>query len=124
MPRGNSMGPVGQGPMTGRAAGLCRGSGIPGYANRKPGYGIGMSVGRGRGFGGGRGWRHWFYATGLSGWMRSGRGNTPDRSLAPHLNPGPDAERQVLENRAAELQSELDAIKKRLSEIETGNAAQ
>jgi hypothetical protein len=43
---------------------------------------------------------------------------------APPQQSGSEIEKQVLENQAATLQSELDAIKKRLSEIETGNAAQ
>jgi len=81
MPAGDRTGPMGQGPMTGRAAGFCAGFGVPGYANR-PGIGgflsrfnpfglfgrgaaavagFGRGRGRGRGFGrgGGRG-RRWF----------------------------------------------------------------
>ncbi|MCK4547155.1 MAG: DUF5320 domain-containing protein [Candidatus Eisenbacteria sp.] len=33
MPRGNGTGPMGMGPMTGRAAGYCAGFGVPGYMN-------------------------------------------------------------------------------------------
>ena len=33
MPRGNGTGPMGLGPMTGRAAGYCAGYGVPGYMN-------------------------------------------------------------------------------------------
>ena len=33
MPRGDRTGPMGMGPMTGRAAGYCAGYGVPGYAN-------------------------------------------------------------------------------------------
>ena len=43
MPGGNMTGPMGLGPMTGRAAGLCAGYPAPGY----------MSPVSGRGFGGG-----------------------------------------------------------------------
>jgi hypothetical protein len=50
MPRGDGTGPLGLGPMTGRAAGLCAGNGVPGYAN--PSFGRGFRVGRGRRFGG------------------------------------------------------------------------
>jgi len=39
MPRGDGTGPLGMGPMTGRAAGYCAGYGMPGYMN--PGYGRG-----------------------------------------------------------------------------------
>jgi hypothetical protein len=40
---------------------------MPGYVNRAGSY-----FGRGRG--GGRGWRHRFYATGLTGWQRAAYG--------------------------------------------------
>jgi len=65
MPGGDRTGPWGMGPMTGRAAGLCAGYGMPGYANPIRGRGFGMGFGgRGGGWGrgvggGGRGWRNW-----------------------------------------------------------------
>ena len=78
MPFGDGTGPAGMGPMTGRAAGYCAGYSVPGYMNPIPGRGF---WGRGRGFGwfgrgrgGGRGWRNWYYATGLPGWQRAGMG--------------------------------------------------
>ena len=55
MPRMDGTGPEGLGPMTGGGRGLC----APG-------------TGRGRG---GRGWRHEYYATGLTGWERGARAN-------------------------------------------------
>jgi len=61
MPRGDGTGPMGVGPMTGRAAGYCAGNGIPGFAN--PG-GTGFGAGMGRGC---RGFRHRYYATGVPG---------------------------------------------------------
>jgi hypothetical protein len=117
---------MGMGPMSGRAAGYCAGLGMPGYANPLPGRGFGMGFGRGRGgrgrgfgFGGGaRGWRHMFYATGLPGWARFSGYPAPN----PQLDP--ETEKQALKNQADALQSELDFIKKRLSEIETGAAAE
>ena len=72
MPFGDGTGPLGMGPMTGRAAGFCAGFGQPGFANPvpgrrfagyraplPPGYGYGYGYGFGRGFGRGlgRGWR-------------------------------------------------------------------
>ena len=42
MPRGDRTGPMGAGPMTGRAAGFCAGNTAPGYAN--------FGGGRGRGW--------------------------------------------------------------------------
>ncbi|NSW90105.1 MAG: DUF5320 domain-containing protein [Firmicutes bacterium] len=64
MPRGDGTGPMGMGPMTGRAAGFCAGFSVPGYMNPFPRYGIG--------FGRGRGFRRMAYLTGLPGWIRFG----------------------------------------------------
>jgi len=108
MPRGDRTGPMGMGPMTGRGAGYCAGFGIPGYANTVLGHG----------FGGGRGWRHCFYATGLPGWARFGG------YAAPYSQPDPKMEKQALKNQADALQSELDLVKKRLSEIESETTEQ
>lgn len=117
MPGGDRTGPMGLGPMTGRAGGYCAGFGMPGYMNPAPGRGMGYGRGRGfrgRGFGGGgRGWRHWYYATGQPGWMRYGF------NAAPYQNPDPEIEKQELLHQAQALQSELDSIKKRLSEMES-----
>jgi hypothetical protein len=116
MPRGNRTGPMGMGPMTGRGAGYCAGFGAHGFMNPMTGRGAGLGFGRGRcgrgvGFGvGGRGWRHWFYATDLPGWMRFG-----GQSLAAN----PEAEKQNLKAQADFLQSELDRIKTRLNEMDT-----
>jgi hypothetical protein len=82
-----------------------------------------MGFGRGgsfwdRGFGGGRGWRHGFWATGLPGWMRFSPPAGPD------VKPDPQTEKQALKSQAEALQSELDFIKKRLGEIESETAAQ
>jgi len=121
MPRGDRTGPMGMGAMTGRAAGFCAGFGAPGYANPIPGRGFGRGFGRGRGFGGGgRGWRHWFYATGQPGWMRFGEYAAPYGYPTPYQTPDPETEKQALTDQADALQSELEFIKKRLSEIETG----
>ena len=106
MPRGDRTGPSGMGPMTGRGAGYCAGFGMPGFANPAPGRGFG---------GGGRGWRHWFYATGMPGRMRFGGYDVP------YPQPDPESEKQALKNQAEALQSELDSIKKRLAEVESGN---
>jgi hypothetical protein len=63
MPRGDRTGPMGMGPMTGRAAGLCAGYPGPGYmypygGGRLPYRGFGRGRGRGTGWrqGFGRGW--------------------------------------------------------------------
>ena len=77
MPGGNRTGPEGLGAMSGRGAGFCAGSSAPGYMSDSGRRGL---AGRGRGFrgrGGGRGWRNWFHATGLPGWLRLGFGYPP-----------------------------------------------
>ena len=115
MPRGDGTGPTGMGQITGRAAGYCAGFGMPGFANAVPGRGYG---------GGGRGWRHWFYATGRPGWMRFGGGASPYAYAATYQRPEPDVGKQALKNQAEALQSELDFIKERLSDVEAGSAAE
>ncbi len=125
MPRGDKTGPTGMGPMTGRAAGYCAGYRMPGYTNPLPGRGFGMGFGRGRGawsrgFGGGRGWRNMFYASGLEGpcrgdqpgWMRFGG------YAAPEIDPDPEMVKQALKSQADYLQNELDTIRKRLEAVE------
>ncbi|MBN2399606.1 MAG: DUF5320 domain-containing protein [Candidatus Aminicenantes bacterium] len=118
MPRGDRTGPRGMGPMTGRAAGFCAGYEMPGYTNHLPGRGFGMGFGRGRGAwgrgfaGGGRGWRNMFNASGQPGWMPYGG------YAAPVANADPEMEKQSLKNQADYLQGELDAIRKRLEEVE------
>jgi len=54
MPKGDKTGPMGVGPMTGRAVGYCAGYSVPGYFNPIGGYGRGWRRGYGRGFGRGR----------------------------------------------------------------------
>jgi len=120
MPRGDATGPMGMGPMTGRGAGYCAGYGVPGYVNNIPGRGFGMGFGRGASFGGrggrggGFGFRNRFYATGVPGWARFGGG-----MAAPYQSIDPELEKQALGNQAEILQTELDAIKKRLEELNT-----
>lgn len=84
MPRGDGTGPMGMGPMTGRAAGYCTGSGVPGFANPVPRQGLGFrrgygsfarGAGFGRGGGFGRGFSRGFNYAGRGGGFR-GRGAT------------------------------------------------
>src|SRR6056297_1652458 len=117
MPAGDRTGPVGYGPMTGRAAGLCAGYGVPGYTN--PGFGRGRGFGRGggfgfrggfgrgagRGFGFGRAWGPAPYA---------GYGYYP----APAA-PGSQEELNALKQESEYLKTELENINKRISELQT-----
>ena len=102
------------GPMTGRGAGYCAGYGAPGYANPIPGRGFGM--GRRRG-GGGRGWRHQYYATGLPGWARFGY--APAWANSPYAAPpAPEQETEFLKAQADALKQQLDAVSRRIAELE------
>ena len=129
MPRGNRTGPRGMGSMTGRAAGYCAGSRVPGFLNAAFGRGLGTGYGRGAGtagagFGGGRGRRNIFHATGRPGWVRDG-GNVPAYGYpVPYGNSDPEIEKRALRSQADALQAEMDFIKKRLNEIETGTPAE
>ncbi len=116
MPARDGTGPMGQGPVSGRAAGRC--AAAPGPASgRTMGGGPGRGWGCGaRGGGGGRGWRHGRVGVGWLEWMR-GR-STP----APSEPADYAGDRRVLSDRAAALQAELDRINSRLSETRTGRA--
>ena len=117
MPGGNGTGPMGMGPMTGRAAGYCAGYDRPGYANPVPGRGFGRGAGFGRGFGGGRGWRNRFYATGMPGWQRAGMGWGGFAEAAP---PAPTREQELaaLKSQTEYADPELESMRKRIAELE------
>lgn len=113
MPRGDRTGPMGMGPMTGRAAGYCAGYNVPGYANPIPGRGYGM--GWGGGWGRGWRWRNWYYATGLPGWARFGYAPT----YGPYApQPTKEQEAEMLKEQAEWLRGQLDAISQRIAELE------
>ena len=113
MPRGDRTGPIGQGPMTGRAAGFCAGYGAPGYVNAGYGYG------RGGGFGGGgRGWRHMYYATGLPRWAR---GYAPYSPVGQYPSSGefsPEREVEALRAQSDYFQKQIDVLNDRIRELE------
>ena len=110
MPGGDRTGPMGMGPMTGRAAGFCAGNRAPGYMNVGGGRGFGMGSGCGfGGHGGGRGRRNMFQATGLPGWARGG---------VPVMS-APAQELAVLKQQAEYLGTALENIRKRVQEIES-----
>ncbi len=118
MPRGDRTGPRELGAMTGRGAGYCAGFQTSGYANQISGRGFGMGFGRGGGFmGGGHGWRNWFHATGIPGWMKFGGNSEPSQKYDP------ETERQALKNQAEILQAEMGSIKKRLDELDASKGA-
>ena len=104
MPRRDGTGPEGLGPMTGRAAGNCAGSGVYGLANPAVGRGFGM----GRGRGGGYGCRNRFYATGQTGWQRA--------AMFPAATPVQQID--ALRGQAEYLEGTLEAIRKQLEALE------
>jgi hypothetical protein len=113
MPRGDRTGPWGKGPMSGRGLGFCAGYATPGFANA----GRGMGGGPRFGAGGGHGWRHQFYATGLPGWARSGYGPAWGAGPAGGVtNPGQETD--YLQRQAASLKATLADIEERLAELE------
>ena len=128
MPAGDGTGPMGMGPMTGRAAGYCGGYDAPGWANPVPGRGFGLGWGRGGAWGGrgagGGGWRHrhWYYATGVPGWARDPAGQPmgvpPAWGYGRYATaPTRDQEAEFLRQQAEWLKQQLDAISQRIEEL-------
>jgi hypothetical protein len=115
MPGGDRTGPMGMGPMTGRAAGYCASYPIPGYMNPyggRLGLGFGWGRGRGRGFG----WRRIGFPYGAMAYA-------PNGGALPYADPyalydTEEKEIEVLQSQSKLLQDELSAINKRISEIE------
>lgn len=123
MPGRNGKGPMGMGPGSGRGAGRCRGRGFgaSGYTNTGSrwesniGFDPSDAVDRGQP-GRGRGWRNMFRATGLPGWLRSGDAPVLDQ------NQNSEEEKALLANRLEILQTEIESIKQRLSEMKSDAA--
>lgn len=98
MPGGDGTGPMGYGPMTGRAAGFCAGSPVPGYRNA----GRGGFWGRGRGF---RGWGRGF-GRGFGFWPANAPTQTPEQEL------------DDLKQQAELLQGSLNQINSRIEQLQ------
>ena len=115
MPGGDRTGPMGMGPMTGRAAGYCTGSADPGY--------MGAPVGRGfRGGGGGRGGRgrrNQFYATGLPAAAESQPTAAPRAEPDAAADVSKEQELDLLKRQAEGFANTLDEIKKRIAGLES-----
>jgi hypothetical protein len=110
MPAGDRTGPMGLGPMTGRAAGYCAGAAVPGAATA---WG-----GRGR-------WR--WSAPGLAGWLpAAGRGAgrfgywASGAASAPPVAPGLTREQQIatLRSQAQYFEDALAGVRRQLEEYE------
>jgi hypothetical protein len=117
MPRGDRSGPMGAGPMTGRGLGYCAGYPAPGYV--ADGYGRGPA-GYGQ-HGGGRGWRHRYYATGTPGWARGVQipAYAPPVGYVAPAAPAPNDEVAALKAQADYLAAALEETRSRLSALES-----
>lgn len=124
MPGGDRTGPLGLGPMTGRAAGFCAGYPVPGYLN--PGSGRGWygarrggfprGGGRGRAFGGGRGWG---WRTGFADYSPYPLAHPQYPPYAPaYPQPTAEEEKKYLQEELGSLEEELTAIRERIGELE------
>ncbi len=123
MPGVDRTGPLGWGPMTGRAAGFCAGYSVPGYMNPVWGRGAGFG-GRGWfGRGGGRGFRNRFFATGLTGWQRAGMGWGYSQPFGP-VEMSSEQETAFLRDHVKSLEEEMKRAQERLAELEKGDATQ
>lgn len=123
MPRGDGTGPNSLGPMTGRGMGYCAGYDVPGFANPGPvGYGYGR--GRGRGFAGGGFGRGLGLGRGYgrgAGWFRGAYPVPPyaggyGYDYAPPYSK--EEETASLRNQADFLKDRLDAVEKRITELD------
>ncbi len=123
MPGGDRTGPLGLGPMTGRAAGYCAGYSLPGYAN--PVSGRGRGIGYGRGFGRGAGWGRGAGRGFGFGWARF-----PDAYSNPYPAPSYPAnlsskqEADMLKAEAKAMQDEIKAINQRIKDLESNQASE
>ncbi len=118
MPGGDGTGPMGQGPMTGRAAGYCAGYPVPGYMNFAPGGGL---RGRGGGWfrrGTGRGWRNRYYATGMTGYQPAAAGVPVPEAYPAWNRPTPEQQAEDLKAEAGYLEQALAQVKQRLEELD------
>jgi len=101
MPGGDGTGPAGMGPMTGGGRGFCGTGNSP-----RRFFGLGRGLGRG---GGGRGWRNWFRATGLTRWQRGGQFGFAG---------GREEEISAMKEEAGVLEGQLEGLRKRISDLE------
>ncbi|MBN1423205.1 DUF5320 domain-containing protein [Candidatus Fermentibacteria bacterium] len=109
MPGGDGTGPAGMGPMTGRAMGFCAGYAGAGFVNPLAGRGFGWSRGFG---GGGRGWRNWYYATGLTGWQRAAGAGPGGGQTSP------GQQLDALRAQAEYFEDVLEGIRTRIEELQ------
>ena len=106
MPGFDRTGPWGEGPRTGGARGYCN----PAQSGPRPPM---YRPGRGRG----RGHRNMYWATGLTGWMRSGQFRPEGFPFTASYTK--EQEVALLKEQAAFLKDELGVIDSRLRDLES-----
>ncbi len=112
MPGGNRTGPNGMGPKTGRAAGYCSGSDVPGSMN--------PTVGRGGGFRGGPGGGRGLANRQGQNWGAGRGGGRQSRFYEPVNDPvGSQQSTQALQEQMDQLQTELSDIRERIGELKS-----
>jgi len=117
MPGGDRTGPLGMGPMTGRAAGFCAGYPIPGYLNPVGGRGLA------RGFRGGRRGRGYMGAYGINAPVYPAPYPPwPPVTNAPVYPFDTGDELDMLRKQAEHLAESLEQVKERIGELESKNS--
>lgn len=116
MPRGDRTGPWGNGPKTGRAAGYCAGSPVPGYANPDDSaeelpawHGVPGGWGRGR--------RNRYYATGLTRNQRWQSGFPTRPPAVPGAGKDPKDELEALRQEVEDCQGRITAACQHIEEL-------
>ncbi|MDY6881138.1 MAG: DUF5320 domain-containing protein [Desulfatiglans sp.] len=116
MPGFDGTGPMGEGPMTGGARGFCNPSRRP---NAMPGFGGGRGFRAGYGPGYGRGFgRSGAYYPPSRRWY----GPAYDAPYGSPYNLRPQEEVNILKSEADAIRGELDAINRRIEELEAESA--
>jgi len=118
MPGGDRTGPLGLGPMTGRAAGYCAGYSTPGYMNPLGGRGLGMAWRRGYGRGGGIGFRRGAYPFGWGAPYPFPVSPLNWYGAYPPPVGGAAYELEILKQQADHLEGTLEQVKNRIEELE------
>jgi len=67
-----------------------------------------------------RGWRHWYYATGLPGWLRARLGYPAFGGWGARFWYGPTAKEEItlLKEQAEVLKDQLQYVENRIKELE------